>query len=103
LFFVATEGPKVSGTVMAGYDGHRGWLYAVAVHPDLRRSGLGHRLVQFAEDALTAVICMKVNLQLLASNTATADFYKSRGYTVEPRVNMDLMTFCRFVGFFGPV
>lgn len=88
LFFVATEGPKVGGTVMAGYDGHRGWLYAVAVHPDLRRSGLGKRLVQFAEDALTAAGCMKVNLQLLASNEATADFYKSLGYTVEPRVSM---------------
>lgn len=85
---------------MAGYDGHRGWLYAVAVHPDLRRSGLGHRLVQFAEDALTAVICMKVNLQLLASNTATADFYKSLGYTVEPRVDMDLMTSCSFCRIF---
>jgi ribosomal protein S18 acetylase RimI-like enzyme len=88
LFFVATAGPKVSGTVMAGYDGHRGRLYAAAVHPDLRRSGLGSRLVQFAENALTAVGCMKVNLQLLASNQATADFYKSLGYTVEPRVSM---------------
>jgi len=88
LFFVATEGPKVSGTVMAGYDGHRGWLYAVAVIPQMQRSGLGHRLVRAAEDALAALGCMKVNLQLLASNEATAAFYKSLGYTVEPRVSM---------------
>src|SRR5664279_1567810 len=88
LFFVATQGPKVSGTVMAGYDGHRGWLYAVAVIPQMQRSGLGHRLVRAAEDALAALGCMKVNLQLLASNEATAAFYKSLGYTVEPRVSM---------------
>ena len=88
LFFVATDGLSVIGTVMAGYDGHRGWLYAVAVHPERRRSGLGDRLVQAAEDALNALGCMKVNLQLLASNEATADFYKSLGYTVEPRVSM---------------
>ncbi len=88
LFFVATEGPKVSGTVMACYDGHRGWLYAVAVNPQLQRSGLGRRLVRAAEEALTTLGCMKVNLQLLASNEATAAFYKSLGYTVEPRVSM---------------
>lgn len=88
LFFVATDGFSVIGTVMAGYDGHRGWLYAVAVHPERRRSGLGDGLVQAAEDALNALGCMKVNLQLLASNEATADFYKSLGYKVEPRVSM---------------
>ena len=88
LFFVATDGLSVIGTVMAGYDGHRGWLYAVAVHPERRRSGLGDGLVRAAEDALNALGCMKVNLQLLASNEATADFYKSLGYTVEPRVSM---------------
>ena len=88
LFFVATDGLSVIGTVMAGYDCHRGWLYAVAVHPERRRSGLGDGLVRAAEDALNALGCMKVNLQLLASNEATADFYKSLGYTVEPRVSM---------------
>ena len=88
LFFVATEGTGVIGTVMAGYDGHRGWLYAVAVHPERQRSGLGRRLVQTAEAALIAAGCMKVNLQLLASNEATAAFYKSLGYVIEPRVSM---------------
>ena len=88
LLFVATEGAVVIGTIMAGYDGHRGWLYAVAVHPEKQRSGLGRRLVHTAEAALVAVGCMKVNLQLLASNEATAAFYKSLGYTIEPRVSM---------------
>jgi ribosomal protein S18 acetylase RimI-like enzyme len=88
LFFVATQGGLVRGSVMAGYDGHRGWLYAVAVQPELQRTGLGKRLVKTAEEALTAVGCLKVNLQLLASNEATAAFYKALGYKVEPRVSM---------------
>ncbi len=88
MFFVAADEINIVGTVMAGYDGHRGWLYAVAVHPTQRRAGLGGKLIRFAEDALTAAGCMKINLQLLASNESTAAFYQSLGYTVEPRVSM---------------
>ncbi len=88
LFFVAMQNARVVGTVMAGYDGHRGWLYAVAVHPEQRVSGLGGRLVRAAEDALAKRGCVKINLQLLASNAATAAFYQSLGYKVEPRVSM---------------
>ena len=88
LFFVAEAKGKLVGTAMAGYDGHRGWLYAIAVHPNCRRTGLGSRLVRHAEQALVSVGCMKVNLQLLATNEATAAFYKSIGYTVEPRISM---------------
>lgn len=88
LFFVAVEGKEVIGTIMAGYDGHRGWLYSVAVDPKKRLSGLGRALVQHAERALADLGCMKVNLQLLATNEATAAFYKSVGYIVEPRVSM---------------
>ena len=88
MFFVAVDQAVVVGTIMAGYDGHRGWLYAVAVHPERRRSMLGSSLVRFAEAALAQVGCMKINLQLLASNEATASFYKSLGYAVEARVSM---------------
>jgi ribosomal protein S18 acetylase RimI-like enzyme len=88
LFFVAEEQNQLVGTAMAGYDGHRGWLYAIAVHPNSRRTGLGSRLVRHAEQALVSAGCMKVNLQLLATNEATAAFYKSLGYAVEPRISM---------------
>ena len=88
LFFVAVNEAAIVGTVMAGYDGHRGWLYSVAVHPDRRGNGLGRKLVGFAEAALTVVGCVKINLQLLNSNELTANFYKSLGYRVEPRVSM---------------
>lgn len=87
LFFVAMEGDTVVGTVLAGYDGHRGWLYAVAVHPLHRKQGLGKALVHFAEQALTARGCLKINLQLIAGNASVA-FYETLGYAVEPRVSM---------------
>ncbi len=88
LLFVAMEGNAVVGTAMAGYDGHRGWLYSMAVLPAYRRKGLGAELVAHAEKALCELGCMKVNLQLLASNESTAAFYKRLGYTIEPRVSM---------------
>ena len=49
LFFVALQDEKVIGTIMAGYDGHRGWLYSLAVAPSLRNQGIGSQLVQHAE------------------------------------------------------
>jgi len=88
LFFVAVENSAIVGTIMAGYDGHRGWLYSVAVDPAKRLSGLGSSLVFHAEKALADLGCMKINLQLLATNEATAAFYKSIGYSVEPRLSM---------------
>ena len=88
LFFIAEEGNRLVGTAMAGYDGHRGWLYAIAVHPECRRTGLGSLLVRQAERALASIGCMKINLQLLATNEATAAFYRSLGYAVEPRISM---------------
>ncbi|MBP9904000.1 MAG: GNAT family acetyltransferase [Rhodoferax sp.] len=88
LFFVATLGQSIVGTAMAGYDGHRGWLYSVAVLAEQRGTGLGSRLVRFAEAALAQRGCLKINLQLVASNEATAAFYQSLGYVIEPRVSM---------------
>lgn len=88
LFFVAVESTDILGTIMAGYDGHRGWLYSVAVDPNKRLSGLGGSLVQHAEKALADLGCMKVKLQLLAANEATAAFYKSLGYSVEPNISL---------------
>lgn len=88
LFFVATEGSAVVGTVMAGYDGHRGWLYSVAVAPTHRRQGIGTQLITHAERALAAKGCMKINLQIVAGNERVSEFYAALGYTVEPRVSM---------------
>ncbi|TDR46453.1 ribosomal protein S18 acetylase RimI-like enzyme [Pseudomonas brenneri] len=88
LFFVATDKTAVIGTLMAGYDGHRGWLYSVAVHPDYRRQGLGASLVRHGEQALIALGCLKINLQITSGNEAVVGFYEALGYGVEPRISM---------------
>ena len=88
LFFVAIVEDEVIGTLLAGYDGHRGWLYSVAVHPSHRNKGIGAALIGHAEQALTARGCLKINLQIGAGNEGVSGFYESLGYAVEPRVSM---------------
>ena len=88
LLFVAIDDCKVVGTAMAGYDGHRGWLYSVAVDPDRRRQGLGKRLVTHTVDTLKAAGCVKVNLQIRASNAPVIAFYDALGFAVEERISM---------------
>jgi ribosomal protein S18 acetylase RimI-like enzyme len=88
LFFVATEGGEVTGTVMGGYDGHRGWIYSLAVAPSLQRKGTGTALVRHVERVLGELGCPKINLQVLAENAGVVAFYQKLGYRVEERVSM---------------
>jgi len=88
LIIVAESEGELIGACMAGYDGHRGWLYAVAVAPSHRRKGIGENLVKFAMQALKQLGCIKVNLQIRSTNTEVAAFYKSLGFAVEDRLSM---------------
>jgi ribosomal protein S18 acetylase RimI-like enzyme len=90
LFFVATrdEDGSLVGTVMAGYDGHRGWLYSLAVDPDARRLGIGTRLVRHAEGALAAMGCLKLNLQVLTEKPDVLAFYDRLGYRADAVVSL---------------
>lgn len=89
LFWVALDnGGDVIGTIMAGWDGHRGWLYSVAVTPAHRHEKVGSALVRTALDALRARGCVKVNLQVRSSNKAVVQFYETLGFAVEPIVSM---------------
>ena len=88
LFFVAVEGEQIVGTAMAGYDGHRGWLYSIAVARHRRRGGIGTKLIRHAVDALTQRGCPKINLQILAENADTVAFYESLGFQIEERISM---------------
>ena len=78
----------VSGSVMVGHDGHRGWLYYVAVAPDRRRQGLGRVLVAAAETWLKERGVPKVHLMVRETNQAVAAFYQGIGYDPMPRINM---------------
>ncbi len=67
LFWLAESNGRIAGTVMAGYDGHRGWVYSLGVHPEARRLGVGRALLTEAERALMALGCPKVNLQVFTA------------------------------------
>jgi ribosomal protein S18 acetylase RimI-like enzyme len=73
---------------MAGYDGHRGWLYSVAVRRDSKRAGIGRALIRHAEEALQALGCAKVNLQVRATNAEVVQFYERLGYAAEDRISL---------------
>ncbi|MHC4740499.1 MAG: GNAT family acetyltransferase [Planctomycetota bacterium] len=88
LFFVAMSRQIVVGTVMAGYDGHRGWIYSLAVHPNHRKKGIGSALLAFAEKTLSSLGCMKINLQIMEGNEAVQRFYQTKGYSAEKRISM---------------
>ncbi|SAL49113.1 GNAT family acetyltransferase [Caballeronia telluris] len=87
LFFVGEVDSRVIGTIMAGYDGHRGWLYSLAVAEDMRRHGYGRALVQHAESELAIRGCPKVNLQILTSKSGVQAFYAKLGYRADEVVS----------------
>jgi ribosomal protein S18 acetylase RimI-like enzyme len=75
--------PMLVGTVMVGYDGHRGWINYLAVDPDHRRHGIGTHLLADGERRLEAMGCPKVNLMVRSSNAAVVAFYEAHGYAVD--------------------
>jgi ribosomal protein S18 acetylase RimI-like enzyme len=88
LLFVALLEDELVGTAMGGYDGHRGWVYAVAVKASHRRRGVGAALMSRVESALSDRGCLKLNLQVRSGNEAVVNFYGRLGYTVEQRTSM---------------
>ena len=86
--FVAVDSGTVVGTICCGHDGHRGWLYAVAVDPEHRRQNVGSRLVRQAEDWLGRQGILKVELMVRETNRKVIGFYAALGYVVTPRAVM---------------
>ncbi len=88
LFLVAIADDVLVGTVMAGYDGVRGWLHRLAVSESQRRSGVGTALVRQAEAAMAEMGCPKVNLQVRGTNAAVIGFYLALGYETDDNVSL---------------
>ena len=88
LFLLALQDETVVGATVAGYDGHRGWLYSAAVLADHRGRGIGTALVKEAESRLRALGCVKINLQVRRLNSGAAAFYEKLGYRPEDRISM---------------
>jgi ribosomal protein S18 acetylase RimI-like enzyme len=78
-----SPGGDLRGTAMVGHDGHRGWVYYLAVAPAARRSGVGRALMAAAEDWVGAQGIPKLMLMVRSSNTAVLGFYEQLGYVVE--------------------
>ncbi|WP_159614502.1 GNAT family acetyltransferase [Glutamicibacter sp. JC586] len=74
------EDEKVIATVMVGHDGHRGWLYYVAVDPRRQGAGLGRKMVEAASDWLTERAVPKVQLMVRNENKAVLKFYQRLGF-----------------------
>ena len=81
LFLVGTIDDRIVAAVMAGYDGHRGWIYYLAVDPDYQRQQIGRRMMEKAESALQKRGCPKINLQVRTSNQAVISFYERLGFS----------------------
>jgi ribosomal protein S18 acetylase RimI-like enzyme len=88
LFLVARADGALAGTVLAGFDGVRGWIHHLAVDPRYRRRGIASALMRTAERGLLALGCPKVNLQVRATNAEVVAFYRSLGYAVEERLSL---------------
>ena len=74
-----SDGVALIGSVMAGFDGHRGWVYYLAVAPDRRREGLGRRLMEAAEAWLRERGAPKLQLMVRAGNAEALGFYEALG------------------------
>jgi ribosomal protein S18 acetylase RimI-like enzyme len=88
LFVVLVVEGAIAGTVMAGYDGHRGWMNYLAVAPERQHRGYGRALVEHAERALRELGCPKLNLQVRSSNASVLEFYRRLGYLQDDVVSL---------------
>ena len=79
-FLVAMDGKTIIGSIMVGYDGHRGWINYLACHPNHRRHGVAKSLMNEAKKLLLERGCPKINLQVRSGNESAVKFYESIGY-----------------------
>ena len=88
LFLVALQNQTLVGTAMVGYEGHRGWVYYLAVQPALQRLSIGRALMQEAERLLLDRGCPKINLLVRTTNTSVLAFYAQLGYVQDDVVSL---------------
>ncbi len=88
MFLVAVIDGKIVGSVMVGYEGHRGWINYLGVAPEMRRRGVGRRLMDEAERLLRDAGCPKINLQVRTSNLAVVEFYRAIGFVQDEVISM---------------
>lgn len=87
-FLVAERERRIVGSIMTGYEGHRGWINYLAVQPDERRRGLGRALMDEAERLLRAAGCPKINLLVRQTNSEVIAFYARLGFTEDAAISL---------------
>lgn len=90
--FVLRDGDAIIGSVMVGDDGHRGWVYYLAVDPSHQGNGMGRALMDAAECWLKARGCPKIQFMVRSTNQAARGFYDRLGYAPQ-----DVVTLGRFL------
>lgn len=88
LFLVGILMDRIIASIMGGYEGHRGWINYLAVHPDFQRQGHGREMMAVVEGELRACGCPKINLQVREGNSDAIRFYERLGYSVDPVISM---------------
>lgn len=88
LFLIGEVNGNIIASVMGGYEGHRGWLNYLAVHPAHRKNGYARVIVIAVEKLIYQKGAAKINLQVRSSNTAVIEFYSSLGYGVDEVIGM---------------
>ena len=83
---IGYQGPKIVATAMVGCDGHRGWVYYLAVEPALQRNHLGRAMMQAAEAWLVHLGAPKIQLMVRSTNAQAMGFYEQLGYFREETV-----------------
>jgi ribosomal protein S18 acetylase RimI-like enzyme len=87
-FLVSLFNGQIVATVMAGYEGHRGWINYLAVDPKYRHQGIGRRMMEAAETFLRTAGCPKINLQVRSSNSGVIEFYNRIGFKTDDVVSL---------------
>ena len=88
LFLMGYLEDKLIASIIAGYDGHRGWINYFAVHPDFQQRGYGKQLMDNVENKLRELGCPKINLQIREGNEKVLSYYQKLGFVEEKRINM---------------
>lgn len=88
LFLVGVINGRIVASVMAGYDGHRGWLNYLAVAPEYQGKGYGRAIVDEAERLLRGEGCAKINLQVRTNNQRVIEFYRRIGFVADDVLSM---------------
>ena len=88
LFLIGSIGSKIIGSAMAGYDGHRGSVFYLAIEPILQGKGYGEKLMRHIEALLTRLGCPKLNIVIRSTNTSVLGFYNNLDYAMDDVVSV---------------